>query len=97
MKFCTNPRCEGACVYEGVSSVNGAIIEYYRCLRCFTLHKKLAESAAPLIASDMDDPDEIHEWMYGGDIPVGLDHTPLLSGDEDTQELPRVIETGAQS
>lgn len=70
MKFCPNERCEGACVYEGVSSVNGKLVEFYRCLRCFTLHKVEAESAAP------------------------------LTGDEDTQELPRVaviVETGAQS
>ena len=54
MKFCPNPDCEGACVYEGISSVNGKLIEYHRCLHCWTLHKVEAESAAPLLTGDED-------------------------------------------
>lgn len=56
MKFCLNPRCEGPCVYEGVSSANGRRIEFYRCLRCMTLHKVAAQPAEPLLADDEDTP-----------------------------------------
>ena len=54
MKFCPNPDCEGPCVYEGVSSVNERLVEFYRCMRCFTLHTVTVESAAPLLTGDED-------------------------------------------
>ena len=54
MNTCPNEKCQGRLLYQGTSSVNGAFIDWYKCLKCLTVHTAEADHAAPLLTGDED-------------------------------------------